>query len=126
MHMKAKRIIFIAALGLASIGAGWWLSHRDGGLTNQARNGIGPASASPAPTASDRQPTPLPLPREDQPGQAQPGDYRTIEEAMSEADLRRHLQEWARDGWNVLSISKPLPQADGTIHRKVELQKAGR
>jgi hypothetical protein len=52
-------------------------------------------------------------------------EYKTVEEPMSEAELRQHMGQWQREGWAVLSISKALPQPDGTVHRKVELKRAG-
>jgi hypothetical protein len=45
---------------------------------------------------------------------------------MSEAELRQGLEQWQRDGSMVLSISKPRPPPDGTVHRKVELKRARR
>ena len=51
-------------------------------------------------------------------------EYKTVEQAMSETDLRQNMDQWQREGWAVLSISKALPQPDGTVHRKVELRRA--
>ncbi|HXJ56004.1 MAG TPA: hypothetical protein VNU68_04990 [Verrucomicrobiae bacterium] len=41
----------------------------------------------------------------------------------SDADLRQHMAQWARDGWNVQSISSRLVQADGTVLRRAELSR---
>jgi hypothetical protein len=41
----------------------------------------------------------------------------------SDADLRKHMAEWAQEGWTVLSISQRIVQPDGTVLRKVELLK---
>ena len=51
---------------------------------------------------------------------------RTVEFVQhSEADLREHYAQWAREGWAVESLSAPLPQADGTILRRAELFRGG-
>ena len=39
----------------------------------------------------------------------------------SDTDLRQHMAQWARDGWNVQSISPRQVQADGTVLRRAEL-----
>ena len=51
-------------------------------------------------------------------------EYKNVEQAMSQTDLRQNMDQWQREGWAVLSISKALPQPNGTIHRKVELRRA--
>ena len=38
--------------------------------------------------------------------------------------MREHMEQWRRDGWNVLSVSARLPQADGTVHRTAELSRS--
>jgi hypothetical protein len=53
-------------------------------------------------------------------------EYKTVEKPMSEADLRQQVEQWQREGWAVLWISAPLPQPDGTVHRKVELRRPRR
>ena len=53
-------------------------------------------------------------------------DYKTVDKEMSEIELRQQMQEWSREGWAVVSISKSLTQADGTTHRRVKLRKAKR
>ncbi len=51
-------------------------------------------------------------------------EHRTVEFVeKSQADMRRHLAQWAREGWSVLSVSARLPQADGTVHRQAELSR---
>ena len=51
-------------------------------------------------------------------------EYRTAEFVQkSESDIREHMAQWQREGWNVMSISKPLPQADGTVIRRAELSR---
>jgi len=44
-----------------------------------------------------------------------------VEWGEPSTDLREHMAEWTREGWKVVSISRPLPQADGTVHRQAEL-----
>ena len=44
---------------------------------------------------------------------------------QTDDDLRQYLDQWRREGWNVLSISKPMPQPDGTIKRTADLSAAG-
>src|SRR5258705_12422122 len=39
----------------------------------------------------------------------------------SDADVRQHMAQWAREGWNVQSISPRLVQNDGTVLRRAEL-----
>jgi len=41
----------------------------------------------------------------------------------SDADLRQHMEQWARDGWAVHSISPRIVQADGTVLRRAELSR---
>ena len=54
-----------------------------------------------------------------------PGEKRSVEFVeKSDADMREHMTQWQRDGWNVLSVSARLPQADGTVHRKAELSRS--
>jgi hypothetical protein len=52
-------------------------------------------------------------------------ENRTVEFVeKSDADLREHMEQWRQEGWNVLSVSARLPQADGTVHRKAELSRS--
>jgi hypothetical protein len=54
-----------------------------------------------------------------------PMEYKTVEFVeTSDNDIRAHMAQWAKEGWNVLSISPRLTQADGTVVRKVELSRA--
>jgi uncharacterized lipoprotein YajG len=41
----------------------------------------------------------------------------------SDADLRQHMDQWARDGWNVHWISPRIVQPDGTVLRRAELSR---
>jgi hypothetical protein len=43
--------------------------------------------------------------------------------AESEADMRKQMDQWRREGWSVHSISQPIPQADGTVKRKADLSR---
>jgi hypothetical protein len=53
-----------------------------------------------------------------------PVEYRTVEFVQkSESDIREHMAQWQREGWSVMSISKPLPRADGTVLRSAELSR---
>lgn len=123
--MKAKRIIGLAAAGFVAIAVAWWVSHRDrSNLTGRAVTGISQPASHPATATSNGQLSPSAPPRDASPEQTEAWDYRTVEEEMSNDDLRQHMQEWAREGWAVLAISRPLPQPDGTLHRKVELRRA--
>jgi hypothetical protein len=50
---------------------------------------------------------------------------RTVEFVeRSEADMREHMEQWRRDGWNVLSVSAQLHQRDGTIKRRAEISRS--
>jgi hypothetical protein len=61
------------------------------------------------------------------PQPAQSPERRTVEfEEKSDFDLRERMAQWQKEGWAVLSVSKRLPQADGTVHRKAELARANR
>lgn len=95
-------MIRLATLTGIAVSASLWLGcHRAG------------SSASPARDVA----------RASEPNQDAGGECKTVERAMSETDLRQQMDQWQREGWAVLSISKPLPQPDGTVHRKVELKK---
>lgn len=51
-------------------------------------------------------------------------DHKTVETVeKSNADFPELMNEWARDGWLVLSTSKRATNADGTMHRTVTLAK---
>jgi hypothetical protein len=62
-------------------------------------------------------------------GDAAP-EYKTVEvvespdEEQAIAQLKERQQQFQREGWAVLSVSKPLPQSDGTIHRQYTLSRA--
>jgi hypothetical protein len=61
------------------------------------------------------------------PQPAQSPERRTVEfEEKSDSDLRERMAQWQKEGWAVLSVSKRLPQADGTVHRKAELARVSR
>jgi len=45
-------------------------------------------------------------------------------EESSDAQMKETMQEFRREGWLLLWASKPLPQPDGTIHRKYDLKRA--
>jgi hypothetical protein len=101
--MKTKRMVRFATSTCLAIHACLWLGcQRDGGAASDAPIVARAASAS-TNTAG--------------------WEYKTVEEAMSESELRQQMGQWQREGWAVLSISKPLPQPDGTVHRKVELKR---
>ena len=52
-------------------------------------------------------------------------EYKSVEFVeTSDNDIRAHMAQWAKEGWNVLSISPRLSQADGTVLRKVQLSRA--
>jgi len=52
-------------------------------------------------------------------------EHRAVEFMQkSESDIREHLAQWQQEGWNVMSLSKPLPQADGTVLRRAELTRS--
>jgi hypothetical protein len=51
-------------------------------------------------------------------------EERTIEFVQqSEADLEARQAEWAREGWNVVSLSDATSQPDGTVQRKAVLSR---
>jgi len=54
-------------------------------------------------------------------------EHKTIQTVEdSNTDIRKLMSEWSRDGWAVLSMSRAVTQADGTIHRTVELSRTKR
>lgn len=58
-------------------------------------------------------------------------EYKTVEVEESTdqeraiAQMKERMQHFQAEGWIVLSVSKPLPQSDGTIHRKYSLRRDG-
>jgi hypothetical protein len=42
----------------------------------------------------------------------------------SENDIPTRMDQWQREGWSVVAISGPIPQSDGTVHRRAELRRA--
>ena len=51
-------------------------------------------------------------------------DPKTVEFVeRSENEVREQMARWAREGWNLHSISKPMPQADGTVIRRAEISR---
>lgn len=54
-------------------------------------------------------------------------EYKTLDTEESPdrelaiAQMKARMQQFQHEGWLVRSISKPLPQSDGTIHRKYNL-----
>lgn len=54
-----------------------------------------------------------------------PLERKTVEFVeKSPADMRKHMAQWAQEGWSVLSVSEPLAQADGTLHRRAKLSRS--
>lgn len=57
-------------------------------------------------------------------------EYKTVEVEESPdkeraiGQIQEKMLEFQREGWAVLSVSKPLPQPDGTVHRKYSLSRA--
>lgn len=107
--MRTKSIISIAALiGVAAILVIWLRNQRPTAGNPSEINHLGhveTASPSPIETA---------------------WEYKTVDEEMSGADVQRNMQQWNEEGWAVLSISGPLRQADGTVHRKASLRREKR
>ena len=52
-----------------------------------------------------------------------PAEHWTVEWGEPASELIVHMAEWQRTGWKELWSSGPLPQSDGTVHRKVELSR---
>jgi hypothetical protein len=125
MSMNTKAIVGAAALMCGAGAASYWLGYLQGrSSTNRSPNALNAPAGS---TATDKFNRPMPLSPpspEVLPQQAQAWDYKTVEAEMSESDLRQRMQDWSREGWMVLSISKPLRQPDGTILRRSELRRA--
>lgn len=102
--MKIKGMIRLAISTSIAVSASLWL-------------GCGRAGSSASPATNVARTAA-------EPTQSDGWEYKTVDKAMSEAELRQHMQQWQQEGWAVLSISRALPQPDGTVHRKVELRKA--
>ena len=98
--MKAKTVV---VLGLLSTAVGGFV----GCQSNQSS-----ASATPNMVSSP--------PKSTTPG----WEYKTVEKNLSEVELRKQIGEWSEQGWAVLNVSAPIQQADGTVHRKINLGRA--
>ncbi|HLH54666.1 MAG TPA: hypothetical protein VKY92_13720 [Verrucomicrobiae bacterium] len=60
-----------------------------------------------------------------------PGDtpeHKTVElvDKAGECTDWKHYEEWNSAGWSVTSVSRPFPQPDGTVLRKIELARRAR
>jgi hypothetical protein len=53
-------------------------------------------------------------------------ERKTVEFEHGENALRQKMAEWARDGWNVNSISKPTTRDDGSVVRQAELSRTAK
>ena len=42
----------------------------------------------------------------------------------TEKDIPARMEQWQREGWSVVAISGPIPQSDGSVHRRAELTRA--
>lgn len=119
-NMKHKEIICVVVL----LCVGTTVGCRDS--TNPSPDGVSALGSTPA-VVETNQPVDKVVPRSQTSKPEDPAwDYKTVDKEMSESELRQQMQEWSQEGWTVLSISKTLPQSDGTTHRRVELRKAKR
>jgi len=106
--MKAKGIICLAVLICAAVGAVFWLD---------LAHDPGPANDTPTVKGSSPETNEVAW------------EFKTVErqespdQAERQRQLRQQMQDFEREGWLVVSFSAPLPQADGTLHRKYEVKR---
>jgi hypothetical protein len=105
--MKA-RIVCLAAL---------WMCAASAAFCSGCKRNVSPASDTPGVKSSLRASNDVAW------------EYKTVErlestdQAERERQLRLQMQDFQREGWLVVSFSKPVPQTDGTLHRKYEVKR---
>jgi hypothetical protein len=102
--MNAKGIVIGAVLLCVAVAGSYWLGYQRG-RNSPFRTPLHVETSPPAPVVNTR-------------------ISKTVVQEIQDSDLRQHMQEWNRQGWAVLSISKPLTNQDGTIVRRVQLKAA--
>jgi hypothetical protein len=107
--MKTKTILCVVTVAFAAVAASIWLGYHQGGTSTNSPPLEG--SSPPMTNGPSR-------------------EYKTVERefsrdsAISGEQINQQMQAFADEGWAVASASAPLPQPDGTIHRKFEVSRA--
>jgi hypothetical protein len=107
--MKMAKIVSVAALASVMVVAGSWAGCQRGGSPTPRAV----AETGPAPQDNDTA-----------------SEHKTVIKTESSVpeqragQLQQWMQEFQREGWAVLSVSKPQPQPDGTVRREYRLKRA--
>jgi hypothetical protein len=109
--MKTKNLILTSVLACIALSASVWLGrHVGNSSTNDVRNEANPTTDTNANAWEDMTVIQVVL----------TDPHKDI------TQLRNQMQEFQRNGWAVVFISKPELQQDGTVHRKWNLRRPRR